>query len=271
MRIDTQTGSVKLLEYFKPEEVEPCILPAGDIAFFGNGPEDNVWYIGIEYKKLDDVVQCIKSGRLTGTQLPKMLALYDICFLLVEGIPRPHPETGQLLRYMGKSSVPMGLSYREYDNFLTSIGVFTALSGKPCIVKYSGQIRETINIIWDLYHYFQKPWDEHTSMRQPDRTKAERSVISFSFAEEPKPGHPDYSKHILRKSIYQIDRMGWKSAGDLAEKCGTMENLMGLTQKGLQYYGLGPVMADRVFRALHGYQDPNVETKKRKKMGSKQL
>lgn len=266
LQIDPRAGSNKLIDKFEEDEVEVATLPAGDVAFFGNGPNDDVWYIGIEYKKVDDVAQCIKSGRFTGTQLPGMLELYDICFLLVEGILRPNPHTGQLMRYMGKNnSFSMGLTYREFDNFLTSVSLFSSLSGKPCIVKQSGNMLETVNIIKDLYHYFQKAWKDHTSMKTPDRTKMQNVTYDFSLIQEPEPGDPKYPEHILRKSLYQIDRLGWEMAGKIAAAFGTMENLMQASQKDFSVLdGMGPVLANRIYTTLHGHTDPTVIIKKRK-------
>src|SRR3990167_2655277 len=114
--IDPRAGSSKLIERF-PGECEEMMLPAGDIAFFGNGP-DGDWWIGIEYKQIEDVVCCIKSGRFTGTQLPEMMRTYDASFLLIEGIAKPDRATGHLVRYRGKAVYGLGLRYSAYDNFL---------------------------------------------------------------------------------------------------------------------------------------------------------
>lgn len=143
--IDSRAGSNKLYEKFDPSEAELTTLEFGDIAFLGEGPDNSPWYIGIEHKKLDDVVACIKSGRFTGTQLPGMMRIFDLCFLLVEGIPKSDDQ-GQLVSYKGRNvTYRMGLPYQAYDNFLTSVAVFSALAGKPCIVKTSASERETVN------------------------------------------------------------------------------------------------------------------------------
>ena len=66
-------------------------LPAGDIAFEGRGEGGACVNIGIEFKKLDELVASIQSERLQGHQLPKMRGTteeqgaYDISWLLIEG------------------------------------------------------------------------------------------------------------------------------------------------------------------------------------------
>ena len=130
--IDPREGSKKLLTRFG-DECESVRMDAGDVAFFGNGPDDQVWWIGIEYKTLEDIMACIKTGRFTGTQLPRMMKQFDLCFLLVEGICVPDRHSGQAVQYKGSSIFGAGLAYSAYDNFLTSVNVFSSLAGTPCI------------------------------------------------------------------------------------------------------------------------------------------
>ncbi len=264
LQIDPRAGSEKLIAKF-PGECEATTLEFGDIAFFGNGPDNVVWYIGIEYKQLDDLVACIKSGRLTGTQLPGMMNLYDLSLIIVEGIAQPEPDTGRLMRYRGGGgSYGMRIGYSSYDNFLTSIAVFSTLSGKPCIVKTSSSIAITVQMIRDIYELFQKPWSEHKAFTRPDCTKMERVSFNIDLIDI-KPEDPDYPKHVLRKSVFQVDRIGWDVAGAIAEKFSTMENALAASQKEWQTIDhVGPLMADRVYRAFHGRSDPEAQKKKRK-------
>ena len=266
--IDPRAGSNTLLDKF-PDECEELTLDYGDVAFFGNGPDNITWFIGLEYKKLDDVVQCIKSGRFTGTQLPGMMRTFDMCFLLVEGIPKADDQ-GHLISYKGRNvSYRMGLPYQAYDNFLSSVSMFSALSGKPCIVKTVGSQRETVRTINNLYLLFQKKWEDHIAMSRPDRTKMQ--TISYDMSIVPiLPTDPEYPTYVLQKALFQIDRVGWDVAGVIAEKFGTMENALAVGVKEWQTIDhVGVVMADRIYRALHGYADPTM--KKRKKRENSQV
>ena len=263
IQIDSRAGSNKLITKFEEGEAELAILEFGDIAFFGQGPDDDVWYIGIEYKNLEDVCQCIKSGRFVGTQLPGMMRLYDVCFLLIEGIGLLDYRTGQFSKRLGKMNYGFGLPYSAYENFLTSVAVHSALAGKPCIVKRAANVQETIAVVRAIYSWFQKPWDQHTNINRPDLTKIQRVAYELELIKA-EPGTDDYPQYILRKQLYQIQGIGWEVAGAVANKFGTMENTLRVGQKEWESIEhIGPRLARRVFQALHGYDDPTV--KKRKK------
>ncbi len=262
--IDPRAGSKTLLDRFQGES-EEMLLSGGDIAFWGVGPDDEPWWIGLEYKQIDDLIACVKSGRFTGTQLPEMMRMYDQSFLLIEGILRPDRHTGQLVRYRGKASYGLGLSFKAYDSYLTSIAVFSALAGKSCVVKYAATDFETVQIIRDIYDLFQKPWDQHKAISRPDRTKIQRVSYDLEVMQIA-PGDPDYPKHVLRKAVFQVDRIGWDVAGRIAEKFGTLENALAASQKEWQTIEhVGLVMADRVYRAFHGRADPAQVVKKKRK------
>lgn len=260
--IDPREGSKKLLEKF-PDEAEATHLEFGDIMFTGNGP-DGDWLIGIEHKQLEDIVGCIKSGRFTGTQLPGMMSVYDICFLLVEGIPKPDPHSGQLVRYRGKSIYGLGISYKAFDNFLTSVSVFSALAGKPCIVKMVGTQLETLHTIRDMYDLFQKPWADHRAMSRPDQSKIQHVNYDLELLKVD-PTDPEYPHYLLRKQIFQIQGVGWEVAGVIADRFGTMEKALTATQKEWEDIPrVGKTMAKRAFYGLHGRYDETPTRRKRK-------
>ena len=213
------------------------------MAFFGAGPEGD-WYIGIEYKTVDDVVACIKSGRFTGTQLPGMLRTYDMSFLLIEGLALLDHNSGQMAKRVGKTSYPFGLPYRNFDNFLTSVSVHSALAGKPCVVKKSASMNETVHIIRDMFEYFQKPWDKHKSISRPDLTKMQTASYDLEVIKVT-PTDPEYPKYVLRKAIFQIDRVGWDLSGKAADHFGTLENALAASRLDWEDV-FGPVVADRV-------------------------
>lgn len=244
-------------------------LQGGDIAFFGNGPDDTPWFVGIEHKQIGDIVSCIKSGRFAGTQLPEMLKLYDVCFLLVEGGYQPDydniTETGEprlWVPYSKGYGNRFGLAYRSFDNYLSSLQVFTSLQGKPCIVKCAKNRKESVQIIRDLYLFFQKRWEDHRSMSAQDHTKmvlVQREMDLVRVG----PDDATYPKQILRKALFQVDGIGWDVAGAIANQFGVTENALKATQKDLELIDrVGPRLAKRIFRALHGYDDPTVKVKR---------
>lgn len=239
-------------------------LDFGDIAFEGNGP-DGKWFIGIEYKQMQDFVACMKDGRFVGTQLPGMLDDYDMCFLLLEGTPRMDAQSGHLYVYFGKDmSYPLAVTMSQWTNYKTSISLFTALGGKPCIILTSGNIQESVMAIRATYSYFQKPWEEHNSVGRPDETKLYRLPSMFLPIKEPVPGDPEYPKYMLRRMLFQIHRMGWETAGQIAERFGTVEALMAATQKEIIADGVGVTLANRIYVTLHGHEDPTLKKRRLK-------
>ena len=65
---------------------ETARLDAADYAFVGEGVGGATARVGIERKRLSDLLQCITDGRFAGEQLPKLRALYDEVWLVVEGV-----------------------------------------------------------------------------------------------------------------------------------------------------------------------------------------
>src|SRR5690606_14817743 len=69
-------------------------LKSGDACFMGNGPDDKEVMIGIERKKVPDLLSSINSSRLAGLQIPQMMKYYWRTLLIVEGQFRCHRERG---------------------------------------------------------------------------------------------------------------------------------------------------------------------------------
>src|SRR5574341_1238250 len=107
--LDDRAGS-KDLAPFMPKSVPFTLtrLEYGDVAFSGRGPS-GVCTVGVEIKKIPDLVDCIYSGRFAGHQLPGMLDTYDYCYLLVEGATRAGKlGTLEYRRAGGKWAEPYG-------------------------------------------------------------------------------------------------------------------------------------------------------------------
>ena len=111
MLIDRRAGSAELLLPMQAREVpvELCTLRFGDAAIVGNGEFGPVM-IGVERKKIRDLLQSLTSGRLSGHQLPGLVDEYAHRWLLVEGayresrdgmieVPRGHGKPWELIRF----------------------------------------------------------------------------------------------------------------------------------------------------------------------------
>lgn len=167
--VDTRVGSKEIIPYFRPYgdiDVEPTTLEAADFCFCGYGPDGDV-LVGIERKRLSDLIQSMRDRRLSGAQLPKLFDNYQYVYLIVEGMWRAG-KSGILEHFHGKGWEVYGgsggrkpIMYAEVDNYLNSLSLRTGIH-----VKRSGTEGETAAQIVNLYKHFQKEWDKHTAHNQ---------------------------------------------------------------------------------------------------------
>lgn len=160
--LDDRIGSKELLPLFRPfgVDVELSRLDSADMAFAGNGPKGDCM-VGIERKRISDLCQSMRDRRLSGHQLPKLLADYEYVFLIVEGMWRPG-RTGVLETYRGRGFSPVsGMMYAEVDSYLTGLSLRAGIE-----VKRSASPEETVAQTINLFRNFDKNWSAHTAHNQ---------------------------------------------------------------------------------------------------------
>lgn len=104
--VDDRAGSKELLKPLVAMGL-PAIstsLPSADLAFEGRGEGGRPVLIGIEYKKLGELVGSLRTQRLQGHQLEKMRDTYEFSYLLVEGEVL-YDASGRLQRRAGRRDV----------------------------------------------------------------------------------------------------------------------------------------------------------------------
>lgn len=135
-------------------------LDGGDLMFLGSGPTGDVT-VGVEFKRLRDLLSSIRDKRLQGHQLHELQA-YDYRFILVEGDYK-HDDAGLVTMrsgYKDWSPVPGRFSAAELDKTLLGF----VLRGGIHYVKETSTRKETIRWITSLYRNFTDVrWDEHSS------------------------------------------------------------------------------------------------------------
>jgi ERCC4-type nuclease len=162
--VDSRIGSSEVAPYIKKVGVaiEEVMLDFGDFCFEGNGPDGRIT-IGVERKRLHDMLNCIDDSRYASYQRPGMREVYDKSFLIVEGMWKPHEDGTLMEEFRGgvwgqckyRSSRVM---YAKLRRYLFSI----SLSG--VVVLYTRDIVQTAYDLCELFHYFSKGWDKHTSL-----------------------------------------------------------------------------------------------------------
>ena len=213
-------------------------MPAGDFAFDGHGPHGKV-RVGVERKRVKDLINSMRTGRLGGHQIPEMLKLYDYGWVLVEGIWRGNPENGILEEavYRGWREVRLGsagFSFAEINNFLLSISIQS-----PLKISRTDTIHDTALFIVELYKWFQKPWSAH------------RSVNKVFY--HPLPNRALLTKPSLtRRMANEVRGLGWEktAAVDTYFKS-PVEMICATEAEWRRMPGIDKVLSKRIVRAMN--------------------
>jgi hypothetical protein len=134
-------------------------MPFGDIAFEGRGERGKKVQVGIEFKKLSELVGALRTGRLQGHQAPGMQDAFDFRYLLIEG-ELIYDKRGQMLRRAGRKEFkPIGMGVGE---FLKRINVLHLMWGlNP---QWAQTRRDSLLMIEMLYRVWtDQDLDEHKS------------------------------------------------------------------------------------------------------------
>lgn len=185
--IDYRQGSQELIEPLQARGL-PAVeadIEYGDIAFEGKGVGGSTVDIGVEFKKLEELVAAIRSGRLTGHQLPGMRGvsaeqpdpLYDYAWLLIEGDIQSDRQ-GRLTKRVGRTFVkalPGGMTVNELFKRLLSMQLGWGISW-----VFTANRRESIQFIEALYRYWtDRALDEHQSHMDVHRPPALEGISPF--------------------------------------------------------------------------------------------
>lgn len=140
--------------------VTETTLEYGDVAFEGRGRDDQPVYIGIERKRVNDLIQSLTSGRLAGHQLVGLQQAYDYCWLLVEGAWRHH-RSGAIVEIKGGCARPT--HSRMHASTLEKRLLTLQLRG-GLFIWQTESLRESARFLQCLYRYWtDASLDEHTS------------------------------------------------------------------------------------------------------------
>lgn len=145
-------------------------LDGGDLMFLGRGPEGREVTVGVEFKKIRDLLDSMRTKRLQGHQLHE-LQPYDYRFLLIEGEWKHDDEGFVTLRsgYKDWSRAKGGWRAAELDKSLLGLVLRAGV-----IYDKTTTRRETVRWIESLYRNFtDKPWeahDSHTGIYRPTAT-----------------------------------------------------------------------------------------------------
>lgn len=240
MRVDPRAGSGPLFPLLQARGV-PGVhlgpLDYGDMAIVGNGPEGCPVSVGVEYKKLPDMLQCIDNGRFVGHQLPGMLNHYDVIILLVEGIWRersdgiievPHGSNGwSQIRVGNGSAMSSGL-----EGFLNTMQFKVGIK-----VLRTGTTSQTVHALYHMNRWWTtKEWEEHRAHLAFDNSQA------LALIRKP---------NLVRRVAKELPGIGMGRSGPVAKRfASVLDMAMAEAEDWQQIEGIGKVTAERVVKAI---------------------
>lgn len=238
--VDDRTGSGEVAPILRglhvPVRVER--MDSADFAFEGQGPRGKCM-VGIERKKVRELIQSIESGRFEGDQLPKMVKAYEHCWLVVEGIWRPNPQSGVLEE--GSSNGwhdtlfgRKGFAFCQLDNFLTSMQARVHL-----MVKYTATVTDTAWVVKDMWQWYRKPWGQHRS-----------GLVIYN---PPPPAALFLKPNLVRRWANNLDGIGWEKSAAVAARFATpIDMVVAPEREWVTIPGIGRGLALKAVRQILG-------------------
>lgn len=262
--VDDRIGSIELLPILqslsgvlcKSIPVPPICadrLLSGDVSFEGDGPQSQRLIIGVERKRLKDMLNSIRSGRYSGHQLPEMLQYYDHSYLFIEGIWRcgmygeletlitsSHPQNPTFGgRWLPLQTGSVSYRFTELDHFICSMQSHTNVH-----VRTSSNEYETSAQIISLYSHYQKPWDKHHSHQA---IHIPQTTITIGKAS------------LVRRVASLLNKIGWEKSAGVDLKFRSVKDMVDAeVEEWKTIDGIGPTIARRAYDQLRGiFKDPS--------------
>jgi ERCC4-type nuclease len=227
--VDHRVGSAEIRPLISRPSVL-CTLDYADFAFAGNGPDGPV-KVGVERKGIDDLVQSMTTGRLSGHQLIGLQNEYDWIYLLVEGVWRPDRKTGVVMKPSGRGWRALSHGSRRYMareiwGFLHSLSIICGIQ----VIQTSNQW-ETGRWLDVAFGWWDRAWGAHKSHLQ--------FVQSKTYASLTKP-------NLTTRVASQFDGIGWDKARKLGSTF-TLREFMNADEDDLRgIEGIGPKLSQTI-------------------------
>jgi ERCC4-type nuclease len=221
-------------------------LPFGDLSFVGNGPDGIPQQIGIEHKRVSDVLQCITDGRFTGHQLPGLVGQYNRVWLWLEGEYRAG-RSGLLQRKLDSGrgegrwvDCSMGrrsFHYHELESWLNTLEIKAGVH-----VRRTANQMESVTSIAALYRWWTgKDWEDHKSHLGFDLSgECDRALL--------------LPPHFVRRVAKELSGVGWERSAAIVKHFGTDRGIVPLITAELEDWcridGIGKGTAVKIMREL---------------------
>lgn len=241
--VDPRVGSKDLLPHIQKIGT-PCQLQTleyGDACFEGNGPDMSRVYIGVERKRVGDMLNCIDDARYAAHQRPGMQSMYNKDVLIIEGTWKPDVQSGYMMECVA------ALTWRPY-RYRTQMVRYSKLFRYLLTIQLAGTMvissrdaEQTAYNITELYAYFQKKWDDHVSLLEQQRL----AIPTMN-------GKPT----LVQKWAAAIEGIGPKLCMRAAEKFDSPIQLAKADEQDwMEIEGVGSKLAQKIVKTVNGWED----------------
>lgn len=238
--VDERVGSRHLGDHFG-RECTVCRLESADVAFAAAAGLG----VGIEVKTVTDALSCMFTGRLADMQLPKMVEMYDVRYLIIQEMYRAEPGTGVLQRWKVFPSEKKVICGTWYDAHAGNAKVMYAQFEMwlHTLCETTGTRLErtldtpgTVSLILALYRWWQRR--DHKSMH----------VI-----QEPQGDAADLVRpSTLRRIAACLPCIGWERSKHVVKRFTSLRELaLADSDTWESIPGIGKVIAQRVMKEIN--------------------
>ena len=202
--------------------------------------------ICVERKKCGDLVACITSGRFLFQMQNCKAAGGDYLVLILEGIMRASPEDGLLeIPTWGVNDrtgrhaeiwtpVKPAIMHSRLVQYLLELQLLAGI-----LVFQTRDVKQTAAVIQALYSFFQKPIDDHNSLKQ--------------FYTERPPQVALVRPGLVKRVAKELDGIGWTRASAVAEHFNSVQSMINATESEWRLIpGIGKKVAKSVVLSVSG-------------------
>lgn len=270
--IDDRIGSGELAPLFEHGlQTQVTRLQYGDAYFLGKGPNGVPVPVGIERKKIKDLVNSMTTNRLAGYQIPGLLNSYQYIYLIVEGSWRRNPDNGDLEVRNGRGWYPLKMGKRVFQvrdviKFINTLTVNCNLTNRTFIYLTTFNDLETVNVITDLYKWWTcKDFEDHRShlgyFRPRNSTNGPGSDLTYNpFSDLIEQTSKSLPVKRAAESIGYGLNVGSKKALEVAKRFHSIMQMCLATEADwLEIKGIGKVLAKRMYEEIHKEVKPDDE------------
>lgn len=219
-------------------------ITEGDAVFYTHDNKP-VW---VERKKIKQLAMCAMQVGNLNSQIRRARDAaevgveYAALYLVIEGLWRPG-EDGlvelpdgrggwQKLMVFGPTSF---IEYSRVDGYLNTLETVEGVT-----VKRVGSEKESATVLIDLWHWWQKPIESHTSTK---KWGGEKKQLGLGDAGKPS---------LVRRWAAELPGVGWELAKRVEDKFGCVHGMVLAEERDwITIQGIGKETAKRIMLEIH--------------------